>query len=159
MRIVPPMCCSGLEVVSLTYPWKAGFVEPSGIIVLLLLLVGPLAVATAGGYIRSLYRLCVRRYERSLADSYLLNFQSRVIEARTLNANVGYALSRAKKIVDEARKGSPDPRHAQAALQQVSQWLDTAAETSDRALRSLDHDHHSTKGSQSVISARHDFHE
>jgi hypothetical protein len=134
-------------------------VEPSGIIVLLLLLVGPLAVATAGGYIRSHYRLCVRRYERSLADSYSLNFQSRAIEARTLNANVGYALIRAKKTVDEARKDSSDPRHAQAALQQVSEWLDTAAETSDRALRSLERDDRSTKRSQSVISIRHDFHD
>jgi hypothetical protein len=153
------MCCSRFEVVDLNHPWKAGFVEPSGIIVLLLLLVGPLAVATAGGYIRSLYRLCVRRYERSLADSYSLNFQSRAIEARTLNANVGYALTRAKRTVDEARKGSSDPRHAQAALQQVSEWLDTAAETSDRALRSLERDDRSTKRSQSVISTRDDFHD
>jgi hypothetical protein len=153
------MSCSRFEVVNLTHPWKAGFVEPSGVIVLLLLLVGPLAVATAGGYIRSLYRLCVRRYERSLADSYLRNFQTRAIEARTLNANVGYALTRAKKTVDEARKGFPDALHAQAALQQVSQWLDTAAETSDRALRSLERDDRPTRTSQSVISTRDDFHD
>jgi hypothetical protein len=50
IRIIHPMCCSRFEVVNLNHPWKAGFVEPSGIIVVLLLFVGPLAVATAGGY-------------------------------------------------------------------------------------------------------------
>lgn len=128
--------------------------EPSGVILLLLLLVGPLLVVTAGGYIRSLYRLCVRRYERSLADEYTQSFQSRAIEARSLNPNVGYALRRAKQTVDEARKGTPDALHAQAALSQVSLWLDTAAETSDRALRSLEPDGHLAGRSQ-----KHDLHE
>jgi hypothetical protein len=122
-------------------------VELSGVILLLLLLVGPLAAATAGGYMRSLYRLCVRRYERRLADAYSQRFQSRAIEARVLNARVGYALNRAKKTVDEARIGSPDALRAQVALRQVSQWLGTAAETGDRALRSLESHGHPARRS------------
>jgi hypothetical protein len=133
--------------------------EPSGVIVLLLLLVGPFAVVTAGGYIRSLLRLCVRRYERSLADAYSQSFQSRASEARTLNANVGYALKRAKQTVDEARKGSPDALHAQVAIRQVSQWLGTAAETSDRALRSLESDRRPTKRSLSASVTRNNTHD
>lgn len=133
--------------------------ELSSVIVLILLLVGPLAVATVGGCIGSLYRLCVRRYERSVADRYFLSFQSRATEARTLNANVGYALERAKQTVDEARKSSLDTLHAQAALSQVSQWLDTAAEISDRALRSLEDNAYSTRKPQTVIFTREDIHE
>jgi hypothetical protein len=134
-------------------------VRPSGVVFLFLLLVGPLAVVTASGYIRSLYRLCVRRYERSLGDAYTQCFQSRAIEARSLNTNVGYALRRAKQTVDEARKGSPDALNAQAVLSQVSLWLDAAAETSDRALRSLERDGHVAGRSQSVIFTSKDIHD
>jgi hypothetical protein len=126
--------------------------EPSGVVVLLLLLVGPLALATAGGYIRRLLRLCILRYERLLADAYSQCFQSRATEARALNANVGYALQRAKQTVDEARRASLDTLHAQAAMRQVSQWLGTAAETSDRALRSLECDRHPGKIARCQIS-------
>jgi hypothetical protein len=129
-------------------------VESSGVIVLLLLLVGPFAVATAGGCLRSLLRLYIRRYERSLADAYSQCFQSRAAEARTLNANVGYALKRAKETVDEARKGPAAVLDAQAAMRQVSQWLGTAAETSDRALRSLEGVGHTKRRSQSAILTR-----
>lgn len=127
--------------------------EPSGVTLLLLLLVGPLSFVTAGGCIRTLFRLCVRRYERSLTDAYTQGLQSRAIEARSFNPNVGYALRRAKQTVDEARKGSPDALHAQAALSQVSLWLDTAAETSDLALRSLERD------GQLAGRLQHDLHE
>jgi hypothetical protein len=88
-----------------------------------------------------------------------MSFQSRATEARTLNANVGYALRRAKQTVDEARQGSPDTVHAQAALSQVSLWLNTAAETSDRALRSLEGQNHSTTRSQTAIFTPEDLHE
>jgi hypothetical protein len=61
--------------------------------------------------------------------------------------------------VDEARKGSPDALHAQAVLSQVSLWLDTAAETSDRALRSLERDGHLAGRSQSMIFTSKDIHD
>jgi hypothetical protein len=131
-------------------------VERSGITVLFLLLAGPLAVATAGSYMRELYRLFVRRYERSLDDAYSQCFLSRAIEARTLNANVGYALKRAKQALEETRQGSSDVLRADLALGEVSEWLDTAAETSNRALRSLERDSLPTKISKSTFFARED---
>jgi hypothetical protein len=102
------------------------------------LLLGPLTVATASEYLERLHRRIARRYERSLHDAYALSFEARATEARTLNANVGYALQRAKRTVDETRANSPDAIPIQVALEQVSQWLYSAAATSDRALRSLE---------------------
>jgi hypothetical protein len=134
-------------------------VDFSGVLVCILLLFGPLAIAAAGGYLRSLYLLCIRQCERSLADKYSLSFQVRATEARTLNANVGSALVHAKRAVDEARTALPDIHHAHAALSQVSDWLGSAAETSDRALRSLENQHHSTNKPHTAVFTQRDLHE
>ena len=90
------MCCSGFEVVNLAYPWKAGSWNRLRSLFCFCSWLDRSLSQPLGIYKESLS--AVRpAIERSLADSYLLNFQSRVIEARTLNANVGYALSRAKR--------------------------------------------------------------
>ena len=130
--------------------------EPSSIIFNLSLVFGPLAVAAAGSYLRELYLREVRRCERSLDDVYSAHFQERAIEARLLNSAVRYALERAKRKVDETRNGSPDPVQIQAILGQVSEWLDAAAETSDRALRSLQDKRSRTNRSQIGIFTRTD---
>ena len=129
----------------------------SGVIVSVLLLLGPLALATVGEYLRVLYESFARRHERSLDDAYFLNFQARAAEARTLDINVGYALQRAKRTVDQVRKSSPDELRIRAALGQVSEWLDSAAETSDRALRSLEDVRFQTKRSQVGIFTKDDL--
>jgi hypothetical protein len=143
--------------VELNQPRKAGSVELSDVIVGLVLVLGPLAVATASAYLRGLYRRLARRYERSLDDAYALSFEARATEARILNANVGYALKRAKRTVDETRKNSPDALRIQMALGQVSHWLDSAAKTSDRALRSLEEGRTRTKRSQARVFTRNDL--
>jgi hypothetical protein len=134
-------------------------VELSGVIVAVLLLLGPLIVATAGEYLRSLYRLHIRQYERILADAYSTNFRARATEARTLDMNVGYALRRAKQTVDDARRNSTDISHAQSVLNQVSDLLNTAAETSDRALRSLESQPHQAIRSRPEIFTSDDLHD
>jgi hypothetical protein len=53
----------------------------------------------------------------------------------------------------------PHPVRAQAALNQVSLWCDTAAETSDLALRSLERDGHLAGRSQSMIFTSKDIHD
>ena len=103
--------------------------------------------------------LYVRLYERNLDDAYFYNFQARSTVARTLNANVGYALRRAQRAVAEARKGMPDVTQTRAALDQVSQWLNSAATTSDRALRSLEDIHYSDDQVGTVRSITNNTHE
>ena len=78
---------------------------------------------------RGLYWSFARRHERSLDDACFLNFQARSAEARTLDANVGYALQRAKRTVDQVRQSSSDDLDIRAALGQISEWLGSAAET------------------------------
>ena len=131
--------------------------ELSGVIVSILLLLGPLAVAAVGEYMRRLYGSFARHHERSLDDAYFLNFQARSAEARTLDANVGYALQRAKRTVDQVRQSSSDDLHIRSALGQISEWLGSAAETSDRALRSLEDDRLQIKSSQVGIFTRDDL--
>lgn len=106
---------------------------------------------------RGLSASFARRHERSLDDAYFLNFQARSAEARTLDANVGYALQRAKRTVDQGRKSSSDDLHIRAALGQISEWLCSAAEISDRALRSLEDDRLQTRSSQVGIFTKDDL--
>jgi ABC-type transporter Mla subunit MlaD len=73
--------------------------------------------------------------------------------------NVGYALRRAKHTIDDARRNSPNVSQAEAALNQVSDWLTTAAETSDRALRSLESEPHQVVKSRSEIFTSNDLHD
>jgi hypothetical protein len=139
------------------HPWKAGIVELSGVIVSILLFLGPLSVAALGEYLRGLSGSFARRRERSLDDAYCLNFQALSAEARTLDAKVGYALQRAKRALDQVRKGSSNELHVWVALGQVSEWLGSAAEISDRALRSLEDDRLQTKRSQVGIFTKNDL--
>jgi hypothetical protein len=132
-------------------------VKLSGVIISILLLLGPLAVAAVGEYMRGLYWSFARRHERSLDDACFLNFQARSAEARTLDANVGYALQRAKRTVDQVRQSSSDDLDIRAALGQISEWLGSAAETSERALRSLEDDRLQTKSSQVGIFTKDDL--
>lgn len=106
---------------------------------------------------RRVYGAVTRRYERSLDDAYFLNFQARSAEARTLDANVGYVLQRVKRTVDQVRKSYSDDLHIRAALSQISEWLGAAAETSDRALRSLEDDCLQTKRSRVGIFTKDDL--
>jgi hypothetical protein len=139
------------------HPGKAGFVELSSVIVSILLLLGPLALAAIGEYLRIIYGRFVRHYERSLDDAYFINFQARAAEARMLDLNVGYALQRAKRTIDQIRQNSPDTLRIQSALGQVSEWLHSAAETSDRALRSLEDERLQTKKSQIGVFTKDDL--
>jgi hypothetical protein len=113
-------------------------VELSDLVVGIVLVLATVAIALAVGCLRDFYGLSVRVYERNLDDSYLHNFQARSTVARTLNANVRHALWQAQQAVAEARKGVTDVTETRAALDQVSQWLNSAAATSARALRSLE---------------------
>jgi hypothetical protein len=54
--------------------------------------------------------------------------------------------------VEEARQSLPDARHTHEVLRQVSDWLASAAETSDRALRSLEDDRQSAATFKTVIT-------
>ncbi len=131
--------------------------ELSGVIVSTLLLLGPLALATAGEYLRIIHGRFVRHYERSLDDAYFLNFQARAAEARRLDVNVGNALQRAKRTIDQIRLSSPDKLSIQSALGRVSELLDSAAETSDRALRSLEDDRLQAMKSQINVFTKDDL--
>jgi ABC-type transporter Mla subunit MlaD len=74
-----------------------------------------------------------------------------------LDLNVGYALQRAKRTIDQIRQNSPDTLRIQSALGQVSEWLHSAAETSDRALRSLEDERLQTKKSQIGVFTKDDL--
>jgi hypothetical protein len=132
-------------------------VKPPRVIASIVLLLGLLALATVGEYLRIIHGRFVRYYERSLDDTYFLNFQARAAEARTLDINVGHALQRAKRTIDELRRSSPDELRIKSALGQVSEWLDSAAETSDRALRSLEGDCLQTRKSQISVFTKDDL--
>lgn len=107
---------------------------PVGVIVLLLT---PLVIALVVDHCQDLYQICMRLYERNLEEAYFQSFQARSTEARHLNAEVGFALRRAQRAVAEARKVVPDAVETSAALDQIAEWLNSAAATSDRALQSL----------------------
>ena len=142
-----------------TLSQKEDPVELPDFVVSIALLLTPVAIALAVGYLRDFYGLYLRVYERNLGDAYFQNFQARSTVARTLNANVGYALRRAQRAVAEARKGVSDVTQTRAALDQVSQWLTSAAVTSDRALQSLESARYSDDGAEGVGSIANKAHE
>jgi hypothetical protein len=80
----------------------------------------------------------VRHYERVFDNAYAERFEKRALIARSLHPNLAQTIQRTKSVVDQARARFPDRPETEAALNQVSEWLEGAAGDSDRALRSLE---------------------
>jgi signal transduction histidine kinase len=99
---------------------------------------GIFLVVAFGFGLHTMYRRGVRRYQRTLDDTYSGRFEQRAILARSLHANLAQTIQRSKSVVDQVRENSPDAPKTEVALNQVAEWLDGAAGESDRALRSLE---------------------
>jgi hypothetical protein len=85
-----------------------------------------------------IHRRGVRHYERVFDDAYVESFTRRGRIARALYPNLAQTIQRTKAVVDHVRAQAPDGHETEAALNQVSDWLEGAAGDSDRALRSLE---------------------
>jgi signal transduction histidine kinase len=80
----------------------------------------------------------VRHYERMVDNAYVERFERRALVARSLHPRLAQTMQRTKSVIDQVRARFPDGPETEAALNQVSEWLEGAAGDSDRALRSLD---------------------
>ena len=85
-----------------------------------------------------IHRRGVRHYERVFDNAYTESFEKRALIARSLHPNLAQTIQRTKSVVDQVRARFPDGPETEAALNQVSAWLEGAAGDSDRALRSLE---------------------
>lgn len=85
-----------------------------------------------------IHRRGVRHYERLFDNAYVESFTRRGRIARSLHPNLAQTIQRTKSVVDQVRAGFPDGPETEAALNQVTTWLEGAAGDSDRALRSLE---------------------
>jgi hypothetical protein len=125
----------------INHPQKAGFVDFATLMLIALLLVVPFVILALREFLKDIYSRIVQYYERSIDEACFLSFRTRATEARVLDADVGYRLQLAKRAVDKVRADSPDQSGLQIALFRISDLLSSAAETSDRALRSLEDGH------------------
>jgi signal transduction histidine kinase len=105
----------------------------------------------------------VRRYEQVVDNAFVECFEQRAIVARSLHPNLAQTIQRTKSVVDRVRAKFPDGPETEAALNQVSEWLEGAAGESDRALRSLESSpttsfHHGYVGRGSYVDRKTNSH-
>jgi len=102
------------------------------------LLMGILLFAVWLWGVNLIHRRGVRHDERVFDNAYTESFEKRALIARSLHPNLAQTIQRTKFVVDQVRARFPDGPETEAALNQVSEWLEGAAGDSDRALRSLE---------------------